>query len=279
MSDFLIGVFEEATSAGARLILVRGENGQAPAPRRLERLLSSGVHGVVLAPPLGESVARPRHPARRQPARGGGGRRPPADRRDQRPHRRPPRQPGDDPPSAGPGPSADRLHRRQPRSDRQRRAPRGRPGGDRRPSRARSWSWPRAPSPTDRACARPSELLDRPIRAHRHLRQQRRHGRRDRVGGPPTPPGRAARPDGGRLRRHHRGHHPVAAADHRSPAGAADGGRGAGTPDPRPALVRTPAARRRPIMSWTTCLVERGSTAPPRRVATPPDRGGAREHV
>ena len=29
MSDFLIGVFEEATNAGARLILVRGEDGQS----------------------------------------------------------------------------------------------------------------------------------------------------------------------------------------------------------------------------------------------------------
>lgn len=57
MSDFLIGVFEEATSAGARLILVRGENGQAPGPQELQRLLRSGVHGVVLAPPLGESAA------------------------------------------------------------------------------------------------------------------------------------------------------------------------------------------------------------------------------
>ncbi len=56
MSDFLIGVFEEATSAGARLILVRGENGQAPPLQDLQRLLGSGVHGVVLAPPLGESV-------------------------------------------------------------------------------------------------------------------------------------------------------------------------------------------------------------------------------
>jgi LacI family transcriptional regulator len=56
MSDFLIGVFEEATSAGARLILVRGENGQAPAPHELQRLLAAGVHGVVLAPPLGESA-------------------------------------------------------------------------------------------------------------------------------------------------------------------------------------------------------------------------------
>ncbi len=55
MSDFLIGVFEEATSAGALPILVRGENGQAPPPQELQRLLGSGVHGVVLAPPLGES--------------------------------------------------------------------------------------------------------------------------------------------------------------------------------------------------------------------------------
>jgi len=55
MSDFLVGVFEEASNAGARLILVRGENGQAPAPQELQRLLASGVQGVVLAPPLGES--------------------------------------------------------------------------------------------------------------------------------------------------------------------------------------------------------------------------------
>ena len=56
MSDFLVGVFEEASSAGARLILARGENGHAPAPRELEKLLAAGVHGVVLAPPLGESM-------------------------------------------------------------------------------------------------------------------------------------------------------------------------------------------------------------------------------
>src|SRR5690349_17742179 len=31
MSDFLVGVFEEATNAGARLILARGENGHPPA--------------------------------------------------------------------------------------------------------------------------------------------------------------------------------------------------------------------------------------------------------
>ena len=56
MSDFLVGVFEEATKAGARLILVRGEIGQAPTPQELQRLLGSGVQGVVLAPPLGESA-------------------------------------------------------------------------------------------------------------------------------------------------------------------------------------------------------------------------------
>jgi LacI family transcriptional regulator len=56
MSDFLVGVFEEATSAGARLILAKGENGQAPSPQDLQKLLASGVHGVVLAPPLGESA-------------------------------------------------------------------------------------------------------------------------------------------------------------------------------------------------------------------------------
>ncbi|WP_269714912.1 LacI family DNA-binding transcriptional regulator [Caulobacter sp. NIBR2454] len=57
MSDFLIGVFEEATKAGARLILVRGEAGQAPSLPEMRRLLGGGVHGVVLAPPLGESAA------------------------------------------------------------------------------------------------------------------------------------------------------------------------------------------------------------------------------
>lgn len=56
MSDFLVGVFEEATSAGARLILVRGEHGQTPTLEELQRLVGSGVQGVVLAPPLGESA-------------------------------------------------------------------------------------------------------------------------------------------------------------------------------------------------------------------------------
>lgn len=57
MSDFLIGVFEEATSAGARLILVRGEHGNPPSAHELENMVRAGVQGVVLAPPLGESAA------------------------------------------------------------------------------------------------------------------------------------------------------------------------------------------------------------------------------
>lgn len=57
MSDFLVGVFEEATSAGARLILVRGQTGGTPSPQDLAPLLNGGVHGVLLAPPLGESAA------------------------------------------------------------------------------------------------------------------------------------------------------------------------------------------------------------------------------
>jgi LacI family transcriptional regulator len=56
MSDFLVGVFEEASQAGARLILVRGESGHPPPPQELEKLLAAGVQGVVLAPPLGESA-------------------------------------------------------------------------------------------------------------------------------------------------------------------------------------------------------------------------------
>ncbi len=57
MSDFLIAVFEEATRAGARLILLRGENRQAPEPEELQRWLRSGIKGALLAPPLGESTA------------------------------------------------------------------------------------------------------------------------------------------------------------------------------------------------------------------------------
>jgi LacI family transcriptional regulator len=55
MSDFLTGVFEEASIRGARLILLKGEGGRAPDAAALATLLASGVGGVILAPPLGES--------------------------------------------------------------------------------------------------------------------------------------------------------------------------------------------------------------------------------
>ena len=58
MSDFLTGVFEEASIRGARLILLKGgEGGRAPSPAELKSLVASGVRGVILAPPLGESGA------------------------------------------------------------------------------------------------------------------------------------------------------------------------------------------------------------------------------
>lgn len=55
MSEFLTGVFEEASSRGARLILLKGENGRAPNVTALQELLASGLSGVLLAPPLGEA--------------------------------------------------------------------------------------------------------------------------------------------------------------------------------------------------------------------------------
>ena len=57
MSDFLTGVFEEASNRGARLILLKGEDGRPPARAALEGLVASGVSGVILAPPLGEAAA------------------------------------------------------------------------------------------------------------------------------------------------------------------------------------------------------------------------------
>lgn len=55
MSEFLTGVFEEASSRGARLILLKGEGGRPPAVAAIEELANSALSGVLLAPPLGES--------------------------------------------------------------------------------------------------------------------------------------------------------------------------------------------------------------------------------
>jgi LacI family transcriptional regulator len=57
MSDFLAGVFEEASSKGTQLSLLKGENGRAPKAEAIERIIAAGVTGVILAPPIGEAAA------------------------------------------------------------------------------------------------------------------------------------------------------------------------------------------------------------------------------
>lgn len=57
MSDFLIGVFEEASARGVRLVLLKGEGGKPPAEAQLKALATSGVAGFIVTPPLGESPA------------------------------------------------------------------------------------------------------------------------------------------------------------------------------------------------------------------------------
>jgi len=65
MSEFLTGVFEEASARSARLVLLKGEGGRAPSGAVLEDWIDSGISGVLLAP-LGEApellrVLRNRH--------------------------------------------------------------------------------------------------------------------------------------------------------------------------------------------------------------------------
>ena len=55
MSEFLTGVFEEGSIRGARLVLLKGEAGCPPSPAAVDTLIASGISGVILAPPLGES--------------------------------------------------------------------------------------------------------------------------------------------------------------------------------------------------------------------------------
>ncbi|MEG3169178.1 LacI family DNA-binding transcriptional regulator [Sphingomonas sp. LB3N6] len=55
MSDLLAGVFEEASARAAQLILLKGDNGKPPTQAAIEGLIASGVGGIILAPPLGES--------------------------------------------------------------------------------------------------------------------------------------------------------------------------------------------------------------------------------
>ena len=56
MSDFLTGVFEEGSTHGARLILLKGQGGRPPSRAALEDLVASGVSGTILTPPLGEAA-------------------------------------------------------------------------------------------------------------------------------------------------------------------------------------------------------------------------------
>lgn len=56
MSDFLAGVFDEASNRAAQLILLKGQAGGAPTADAVGRLLGSGIGGVILAPPLGEAA-------------------------------------------------------------------------------------------------------------------------------------------------------------------------------------------------------------------------------
>lgn len=56
MSGFLAGVFEEASARAAQLILLKGKNGGVPTHAEIEQLIGSGISGVILTPPLGESA-------------------------------------------------------------------------------------------------------------------------------------------------------------------------------------------------------------------------------
>jgi len=56
MSEFLVGIFEEATAKGAHLHLASGHDGRAPQPDAIDAMLAAGLAGVILAPPLGEAL-------------------------------------------------------------------------------------------------------------------------------------------------------------------------------------------------------------------------------
>jgi len=57
MSEFLTGTFEEASSVGARLVILRAPRGENPSSKSLKEFIASGLSGVLLTPPLGDSVA------------------------------------------------------------------------------------------------------------------------------------------------------------------------------------------------------------------------------
>lgn len=57
MSEFLMGVFEEADARGARLVILRTPKGKIPSAKNLKDFIASGLSGVLLTPPLGDSTA------------------------------------------------------------------------------------------------------------------------------------------------------------------------------------------------------------------------------
>lgn len=56
MSEFLTGVYEEASNKGARLVLLKGEGGRPPSGAAISELTTAGVSGVIVAPPLSEAA-------------------------------------------------------------------------------------------------------------------------------------------------------------------------------------------------------------------------------
>jgi LacI family transcriptional regulator len=56
MSEFLTGAFEEAASRGARLFILRAPRGKSPSPKALKDFIASGLSGIILTPPLGDST-------------------------------------------------------------------------------------------------------------------------------------------------------------------------------------------------------------------------------
>jgi LacI family transcriptional regulator len=57
MSEFLTGAFEEAASRGARLVILPAPKGKDPSSKILKDFIASGLSGVILTPPLGDSTA------------------------------------------------------------------------------------------------------------------------------------------------------------------------------------------------------------------------------
>jgi LacI family transcriptional regulator len=57
MSEFLMGAFEEAASRGARLVILPAPRGKSLSSKTLKDFIASGLSGVLLTPPLGDSTA------------------------------------------------------------------------------------------------------------------------------------------------------------------------------------------------------------------------------